>query len=106
MDIDLRVLRLMESEREIPFEELVQIIEQAILTAYLKHTAPEEHHKHGADEEPKARVVLDLIRGKDVTPFLLEFFHRESGGVTLEANVRIVVRNAELAAQVAAAAAA
>jgi pseudouridine-5'-phosphate glycosidase len=46
------------------------------------------------------------VRGKDVTPFLLEFFHRESGGVTLEANVRIVVRNAELAAQVAAAAAA
>ena len=37
MDIDLSVLRLMEREREIPFEELVQIIEQAILTAYLKH---------------------------------------------------------------------
>jgi len=63
VDIDLRVLRLMESEREIPFEELVQIIEQAILTAYLKHTAPEEHHKHGADEEPKARVVLDRKTG-------------------------------------------
>ncbi|MGH8893830.1 MAG: pseudouridine-5'-phosphate glycosidase [Actinomycetes bacterium] len=43
------------------------------------------------------------IRGKDVTPFLLDFFHRESGGVTLEANVRIVLRNAELAARVAAA---
>jgi N utilization substance protein A len=53
----------MESEREIPFEELVQIIEQAILTAYLKHTAPEEHHKQGADEEPKARVVLDRKTG-------------------------------------------
>ena len=38
MDIDLGVLRLMEREREIPFDELVQIIEQAILTAYLKHT--------------------------------------------------------------------
>ena len=38
MDIDLAVLRLMEREREIPFDELVQIIEQAILTAYLKHT--------------------------------------------------------------------
>ncbi|MCU1425220.1 MAG: nusA [Microbacteriaceae bacterium] len=35
MDIDLSVLRLMEREREIPFEELVHIIEQAILTAYL-----------------------------------------------------------------------
>ena len=38
MEIDLSVLRLMEREREIPFEELVQIIEQAILTAFLKHT--------------------------------------------------------------------
>ena len=46
------------------------------------------------------------VRGKDVTPFLLDFFHRESGGVTLRANIRIVVRNAELAAQVAAAASA
>lgn len=44
------------------------------------------------------------VRGKDVTPFLLDFFHRESGGVTLRANIRIVVRNAELAARVAAAA--
>ncbi len=43
--------------------------------------------------------------GKDVTPFLLDFFHRESGGVTLTANIRIILRNAELGAQVAAAAA-
>lgn len=41
------------------------------------------------------------VRGKDVTPFLLDFFHRESGGVTLEANIRIVLRNADLAARVA-----
>jgi pseudouridine-5'-phosphate glycosidase len=46
------------------------------------------------------------VRGKDVTPFLLDFFHRESGGATLAANVRIVLRNAELAGQVAAAVAA
>lgn len=43
--------------------------------------------------------------GKDVTPFLLDFFHRESGGVTLTANIRIILRNAMLGAQVAAAAA-
>jgi pseudouridine-5'-phosphate glycosidase len=45
------------------------------------------------------------VRGKDVTPFLLDFFHRESGGVTLEANIRIILRNAELGARIAAAAA-
>ena len=44
------------------------------------------------------------VRGKDVTPFLLEFFHRESKGASLEANIRIVLHNAELAARIAAAA--
>jgi N utilization substance protein A len=67
VDIDLSVLRLMEREREIPFEELVQIIEQAILTAYLKHTGDGEHKPgepkpdHGA--APKARVELDRKTG-------------------------------------------
>jgi pseudouridine-5'-phosphate glycosidase len=46
------------------------------------------------------------VRGKDVTPFLLDFFHRESGGVSLRANIRIILRNAELAARIAVAAAA
>jgi N utilization substance protein A len=37
VDIDLRVLKLMETEKGIPFDELVEIIEQAIPTAYQKH---------------------------------------------------------------------
>src|SRR4051812_40845426 len=41
------------------------------------------------------------VRGKDVTPFLLDHFHRETHGASLEANVKIVLRNAELAAAVA-----
>ena len=45
------------------------------------------------------------VRGKEVTPFLLEFFHRESKGASLEANIRIVLHNAELAARIAVAAA-
>ena len=43
------------------------------------------------------------VDGKDVTPFLLDFVHRETAGASLEANVRIVVRNAELAGRIAAA---
>ncbi len=43
------------------------------------------------------------IAGKDVTPFLLDHFHRETGGASLEANVRLVVRNAELAGRIASA---
>jgi pseudouridylate synthase len=45
------------------------------------------------------------IRGKDVTPFLLERFHRSTGGESLRANVTIILRNAELAAAIAVAAA-
>ncbi|MDP9117339.1 MAG: pseudouridine-5'-phosphate glycosidase [Actinomycetota bacterium] len=41
------------------------------------------------------------VRGKDVTPFLLDFFHRETQGASLDANVALVLANARLAAQVA-----
>jgi pseudouridine-5'-phosphate glycosidase len=43
------------------------------------------------------------IAGRDVTPFLLERFHRLSEGESLRANVRLVLRNAALAAEIAAA---
>jgi pseudouridylate synthase len=44
------------------------------------------------------------VNGKDLTPFLLDFFHRETRGASLEVNVRLVRRNAALAARIAAAA--
>ena len=40
------------------------------------------------------------VRGKDVTPFLLDFFHRETHGASLATNVALVRSNARLAAQV------
>jgi pseudouridine-5'-phosphate glycosidase len=43
------------------------------------------------------------VTGKDVTPFLLDWFHRETHGASLTANVALVRSNALLAAQVAAA---
>ena len=70
MDIDLSVLRLMEREREIPFEELVGIIEQAILTAYLKHTEESEQNP-GEGVPVKARVHLDRKTGH-VSVFVAE----------------------------------
>ncbi|MGA8545876.1 MAG: pseudouridine-5'-phosphate glycosidase, partial [Mycobacterium sp.] len=39
--------------------------------------------------------------GKDVTPFLLDFFHRETAGASIAANVALVLSNARLAAEVA-----
>lgn len=51
--------------------------------------------------EGLARAAGAGVRGKEVTPFLLDFFHRESGGVTLTANIRIILGNAALAARIA-----
>jgi len=42
------------------------------------------------------------VRGKDVTPFLLDHFHRETHGASLTANVALVRANARLAAEIAA----
>jgi len=46
------------------------------------------------------------VRGKDVTPFVLDHLHRGSAGATLAVNVRLVLRNAELAGRIAVALAA
>ena len=42
------------------------------------------------------------VRGKEVTPFLLDYLAEETEGSSLEANVRLIVRNARLAAEIAA----
>lgn len=41
------------------------------------------------------------IAGKPVTPFLLDYFHRESGGASLETNIRAVRANVDVAAGIA-----
>ncbi len=51
-------------------------------------------------------AAAEGIRGRDVTPFLLARFHARTGGASLQANVRLVLANARLAARVAVAAAA
>ena len=53
MDIDLSILRMLEREKEIKFEVLVEAIEQALLTAY--------HKTPGAQDQ--ARVELDRKSG-------------------------------------------
>jgi N utilization substance protein A len=53
MDIDLSILRMLEREKEISFDVLVEAIEQALLTAY--------HKSPGA--QTRARVQLDRKSG-------------------------------------------
>jgi pseudouridine-5'-phosphate glycosidase len=49
-----------------------------------------------------AAAAAARVTGKDLTPFLLDFFHRETSGASLRANVALVLANARLAAEVAA----
>ena len=41
------------------------------------------------------------VKGKDVTPFLLEYFHANSEGESLRVNVEIIKSNTKLATQIA-----
>ena len=63
----------------------------------------------GAAVHHGARLVLLQtrgIRGKQVTPFLLDHFHTATAGESLRVNIRVVERNAALAADIALACAA
>ncbi|WP_341719706.1 pseudouridine-5'-phosphate glycosidase [Micromonospora sp. FIMYZ51] len=64
---------------------------------------PELHDRTLA--EGLARLERDGISGKAVTPFLLAHFHSATEGASLAVNVRIILRNADLAARIAVAAA-
>jgi pseudouridine-5'-phosphate glycosidase len=48
-----------------------------------------------------ATLDRDGVTGKAVTPYLLSHFHEATAGASLEVNIGIVVRNAELAARIA-----
>ncbi|MCP3782431.1 pseudouridine-5'-phosphate glycosidase [Micromonospora sp. A3M-1-15] len=53
-----------------------------------------------------ALLARDGVTGKAVTPFLLAHFHSATEGASLAVNVRIILRNADLAARIAVASAA
>ncbi|PWR14895.1 pseudouridine-5-phosphate glycosidase [Micromonospora sicca] len=64
---------------------------------------PELHDRTLA--EGLAMLARDAVTGKAVTPFLLAHFHSATRGASLAVNVRIILRNADLAARIAVAAA-
>jgi len=48
-----------------------------------------------------AELGRNGVTGKQVTPFLLDFFHRRTEGASLRANVALVLDNARVAAEIA-----
>ena len=55
-------------------------------------------------EDALAAAERDGVHGQAVTPYVLSYLHRESGGRTLAANRELIVGNARLAGEIAAAA--
>ncbi|WP_449277692.1 transcription termination factor NusA [Leucobacter sp. GX24907] len=81
MKIELVTLRQIEREKEIPFDELVEIIEQAIQSAYLRHA---ENQNLSIPKEDEVRVTLDRKTG-DISVLVPEV--DEQGQVIGEAYV-------------------
>ena len=81
MKIELVTLRQIEREKEIPFDELVEIIEQAIQSAYLRHA---ENQNLPIPDEADVRVELDRKSGQ-IAVSVPE--HDDNGNVIGEAPV-------------------
>ena len=56
-------------------------------------------------EDALAAAAEQDVHGQDITPFVLTYLHRESGGRTLAANRDLIVGNARLAGEIASASA-
>jgi len=54
-------------------------------------------------ERALSDAAAQRVSGQQVTPFVLAYLHRESGGRTLRANRELIVANARLAGEIAAA---
>jgi pseudouridylate synthase len=60
---------------------------------------PAEHDRLLAEALEAAEAAS--IRGKDITPFLLEYVHEHTGRASVEVNLEIVRRNCRLGAEIA-----
>lgn len=105
---------LRESDHDAPWRVDSATVAAAVFTAHRPHGGgvvlanpiPVEHE---LDRDLHDRLLVgglsllaeNGVRGKDVTPALLEHFHTASEGASLDANEELVVSNAGVAAEVA-----
>jgi pseudouridylate synthase len=102
---------LRESDFDVPWRVDTPAEAAAVFAAHnggvvLANPIPAEHELDRALHDQllaDALLAARDVRGKDVTPVLLEHFHTASAGASLDANEELVVANSALAAEVAAA---
>jgi pseudouridine-5'-phosphate glycosidase len=97
MDSPAELAALMRARAELA-------LPQAVVVA--RPVDPEDEMDSGLHEttvqEGLAEARRQQVTGKDVTPFLLGWFHERTAGASLRANVGLVLSNAGLAAEIAA----
>jgi pseudouridylate synthase len=101
VDTPEEVARVMRTQAELGLRDRAIVVANPLPAD--EQVDPELHDRVLGDA--LAAAAAEGVSGGATTPFLLDRFHRETGGATLEANVALVRRNAALAAQIARAAA-
>jgi pseudouridylate synthase len=89
--------RILESRRALGLRQAVVVANPIAFDAELDSAVHDETLASGL-----AALRAEGVSGKDVTPFLLAYFHEYTGGASLAANVALVVSNARLAGEIAA----
>jgi pseudouridine-5'-phosphate glycosidase len=101
-DTPEEVAAVMAARTALGTEDTALVVAQPVREA---EALPQEMHDRVLGEGLDLAAKTD-VRGKDVTPFLLAYFHQATAGLSLEVNVDLVLANAALAARIAAARAA
>ncbi len=68
---------------------------------FLKNIRFDKEKIDAAIEKALRAAVKNKIKGKEVTPFLLSEIKKITGGKSLDANIKLVLNNAKLAAEIA-----
>ena len=97
VDSPAEVAAIVEARRELGTDDRAVVVANPL---------PKDEQLDPELHDEVLRAGLDAagregVTGKDVTPFLLDHLSRETGGASLEVNVRLVWRNARLAAAIA-----
>jgi pseudouridylate synthase len=98
VDSPAEIVELVTAAREVGTDDRAMVVANPLPLA--EQLDPALHDRVLAE----GLIAADAagVSGKDVTPFLLDYLAEETMGSSLEANVRLVLRNARLAGEIAA----
>jgi len=100
VDSPLEVARVLEAQTQVGAGAAILVAQPIAAHEQLDRELHDRALRSGLEAAHRQGVA-----GKAVTPFLLDHFHSQTEGASLEVNVRLVVANARLAGQIAQAAA-